>query len=84
MAGDPQHSLLLVPVLLRRFIEQLDEDRVIQQLGGDDEPLHFLADVHRQVSLRHAAAGPLLVATARGSRQQAVLRRIGDSGEFPH
>ncbi|EYU27558.1 hypothetical protein MIMGU_mgv1a025614mg, partial [Erythranthe guttata] len=88
VAGDPEHALLLVAVLRRGFVQQLHKNRVVQQLGADDEPLHLVSDVHRQVSLRHAA-GPLpeglrSVCQPGMRSEQAVLRGIGNSGEFPH
>ena len=51
VARDPQNALLLVPVLLRRFIQQIDEDRVVKKLGAHDEPLHLLSDVDREVAV---------------------------------
>lgn len=84
VAGDPQHAFLLVPVLLRRFIQQHHEDRVIQQLRADDEALHLLPHVHRQMPLRNAAGAlPQRLGGARRPRlgaQQAVLRGVADFG----
>ena len=95
MARDSQNALLLVPVLLRRLIQQIDEDQMVQKLCADDEPLHLLADVHREVAVGNATgtertselgrAEALAPAAADGGSgvgsEQAVLRRIGDSGQ---
>lgn len=51
VAEDPEDTLLLVAILLRRFVEELDEDRVVQELGADHESFHLVADVDRDVAL---------------------------------
>lgn len=94
---DPEHALLLVAVLLSRLVQELDEDRVVQQLGVNHEPLHLVANIDRHVSLwnhRFAGGGPAaaelhpkrLASAWAGRRrvggaQEAVLRRVGDAGE---
>lgn len=50
VARDPERAGLSVSVLLRRFIEKFHEDRVIHQIGANNESLHFLPDVDRNVA----------------------------------
>ncbi|KAL8136417.1 hypothetical protein V2J09_002418 [Rumex salicifolius] len=53
MAGDMEDSFLIVAVLLSRSVEELDEDRVVKQIGAYRELLHLIADEHRHVSRRN-------------------------------
>ena len=56
-ARQPEHSFLLVAVFLRGFVEELDEDGVVEELGAHDEALHLVADVDRDVPLRNHRRG---------------------------
>lgn len=86
MTRDPEHALLLVAVLLSRLVQELDEDRVVQQLGVNHEPLHLVANVDWHVSLwnhRFAGGGPAAaelhpkrLASARAGR-----RRVGGGAQ---
>ena len=58
VARDPERAFLSVSVLLRRFIQKFHEDRVIHQIGADNEPLHFLTDVDRNVAGRDRIRRP--------------------------
>lgn len=49
VAGYSEHTLLLVPVFLRGPVQELHENRVVQELRVHHEPLHLLAHVHRHV-----------------------------------
>lgn len=51
VAGDAEHALLLVAVLLGRLVEQLHEDGVVQELGRHHEPLQLVTHVDRHVAL---------------------------------
>lgn len=95
VTGDAEHALLLVAVLLSRLVEQLDENRVVEELRGNHKTLHLVAHVDRHVALgdhgrigrRAAQLGPeglhpaRLAALIRVRPEQAVLRRVGDTGE---
>lgn len=46
-----KHAFLVVSVLLGRFVEELDEDGVVEELCADDEAFHGFPDVHGEVAL---------------------------------
>ncbi|KAM1070105.1 hypothetical protein TB1_001994 [Malus domestica] len=51
LARDPEDVILLLAVLLRRLVEEYDEDWVVQEIGADHEPLYLVVDVDRDVAL---------------------------------
>lgn len=51
VTGDAEDAFLLVSVLLSRLVEQLDEDRVVEELCRHHEPLHLVSHVDGDVSL---------------------------------
>ena len=54
VTGDVEDAFLFVTVLLSRFVEEFHEDRVVEELCTDDEPLHLLTDVDRNVPVRNS------------------------------
>lgn len=54
---DTEGALLVVSVFLSRFVEQIDEHRVVEELGRDYETLHLVSHVDRDVSFRDHAGG---------------------------
>lgn len=54
---DTEGALLVVSVFLGRFVEQIDEHRVVEELGRDYETLHLVSHVDRDVSFRDHAGG---------------------------
>lgn len=84
-ARDPERAGLLVPVLLRRPVEEADEKRMVEQLRAHHVPLHLLPYVHRQVPLRHRRRRrPPPRAAAAGAEEDVPAGRVGDPGEPPH
>lgn len=93
VAGDAENALLLVTVLLGGFIKEIEEDGVVKEVGADDEALHLIANVDREVALgdrggeggeRTAELGGRAARAGGGSgvgSEEAVLRGVGDSGE---
>ena len=54
---DTEGALLVVSVFLSRFIEQIDEHWVVEELGRDYETLHLVSHVDRHVSFRDHGGG---------------------------
>lgn len=83
-ARQPENSFLFVAVFLRRFVEELHEDGVVEELGAHDEALHLVADVDRHVPLRHHRGGAADLrrsGEAKGLRTAAaVVAALGGGG----
>ncbi|TQE14227.1 hypothetical protein C1H46_000146 [Malus baccata] len=45
-----QRYIIVVPLL--RFVEESNEDWVVQELGADHEPFHLVVDIDRDVAIR--------------------------------
>lgn len=54
---DTEGSFLVVSVFLGRFVEQIDEHWVVEELRRDYETLHLVSHVHRDVSFRDHGGG---------------------------
>ena len=83
VAGDPERALVPEPELLLGLPEQLRERPVAQVLGGDDEPPHLIADVHREGAPRHAAPAAL-AAAGRRRRDRGQLLPLLEKLLQPH
>lgn len=100
VAGDPKDSLLLVAVLSGgEGLEELNEERMVENLRADDEPLHLFSDVDRHVSRRNlrrrrrGSSPELRSKRLRPARrptgfnlrsEDAVLRRVRNARETPY
>ena len=84
VAGDPERALVPEPELLLGLPEQLRECPVAQVLGGDHEPPHLLAHVHREGAPRHAAPPAALAARRRRRRHRRQLLPLLQQLLQPH
>jgi HEAT repeat protein len=83
VAGDPESPLVLEPELLLRLLQELLERPVAQVLRGDHEPLHLLADAHREEPLRDTVAAAAAAALA-GFRRERNLLPLLEKLSQPH
>jgi len=85
VAGYSEHTLLFVPVFLRGPVQELHENRVVQQLRAHHEPLHLLAHVDRHVPHGNShvpAEGPGAARPPGVGAEERVLRGVAHAREL--
>lgn len=92
-ARNPQHPLLLVPILVGRLIEKFHEDGVVQQLSTHHESLHLLTHVDWKMAFRDPNGSPPFLVGPAGSggcscgggigSEEEVLGRVRDPRHAP-
>lgn len=89
VAGQSENSFLFVTVFLSRQVEEVDEDRVVEELRAHHEPLHLVADVDRHVALGDHGGGAAdlrrppggTAAVGAGAEERVLRGGVGDSRE---